>query len=214
MVGRCQAAIRGFSGFPAGSLPSLRFLPSAVRKSMIARGFSVSGEPRKKFYPVFSRAAGNGRGGANPARFRPLWRRGHRLGSHCPITPRIVAVQPAPLRRRGALSAQIPHRATARASFAFAGGPNLRRLDQIVPRFWCGKARADTGSACPMQTYWKGSGRLRGGDTESQVEDFRRADPALPHRPDRQRAVAFGKAPSGSIDHQRVVAVARRRQVE
>ena len=31
----CRTAIEGFSGFPAGSLPSLRFLPYVVTKPMI-----------------------------------------------------------------------------------------------------------------------------------------------------------------------------------
>src|SRR6516165_8061165 len=51
------------NGFPAGSLPHLRFLPYVVAKSMIARGFSVWGKSRKIFYPGFPCAAGNRRGG-------------------------------------------------------------------------------------------------------------------------------------------------------
>jgi hypothetical protein len=45
MIEQCQTAIRGFSAFPAGSLPRRRFLPYVVRKFMIARSFSARGEP-------------------------------------------------------------------------------------------------------------------------------------------------------------------------
>jgi hypothetical protein len=38
-----------FPGFPAGSLPSPRFLPYVMTKPMIELGFSVSGEVRKNF---------------------------------------------------------------------------------------------------------------------------------------------------------------------
>jgi hypothetical protein len=46
-------------------------------------------------------------------------------------------------RSRRALSRYKPDCATAPASLVFAGGPILRPLEQIVPRFWCGKARSD-----------------------------------------------------------------------
>src|SRR5271165_4709841 len=105
--------------------------------------FFGMGGAAKIFLPGFSLCGREREGRRYPARLPLLWRRGHRLGSHGPITPRIVAVQPAPLRRRGALSERMPHCATARASFAFAGGPILWHLDQIVARFWCGKARAE-----------------------------------------------------------------------
>ena len=71
MIGRSQTAIGRFSGFPAASLPRLRFLPSVVPKSMIVRGFSPRGEPQK-FFPVFSRAAGKDRGRARLRRRRRL----------------------------------------------------------------------------------------------------------------------------------------------
>jgi hypothetical protein len=99
---------RKVSGFPAGSLPGLRFLPDVVPKSMIALGFSTRGEPRKFFYPEFSRAAGNRRSGAAwPVSAPSGDAANHRLATRGPITPRVVAVQPAPLRRRGALSARF-----------------------------------------------------------------------------------------------------------
>jgi hypothetical protein len=59
MIGRRQGAIGQLSGFPAGSLPRLQFLPDVVLKSMIERDFSVRRELGKIFYPEFSRAAGN-----------------------------------------------------------------------------------------------------------------------------------------------------------
>ena len=67
------------------------------------------GKPRKKFFSGFSCAAGNGRGGVAPVSAMPR-RCCRRLGSQGLITPRIIAVQPAPLRRRGVLSApaQLP----------------------------------------------------------------------------------------------------------
>jgi hypothetical protein len=52
----------GFRGFPAVSLPSLRFLQRFVAKHMILRVFWAQGEPRKIFYPELSRAAGKDRG--------------------------------------------------------------------------------------------------------------------------------------------------------
>jgi hypothetical protein len=54
---------RMMPGFPAISVPRLRFVPYAVTKPMIWRDLSASREPRKTFYPEFSRMAGNGRGG-------------------------------------------------------------------------------------------------------------------------------------------------------
>jgi hypothetical protein len=53
-----QNCVRRFSGFPAGSLPRLRFLPGGVLKSMIAHVFHRGGSFQKKIYPRFSRAAG------------------------------------------------------------------------------------------------------------------------------------------------------------
>jgi hypothetical protein len=55
-------AIREFSGFPAGSLPSPRLLPGVVFKSMIARGFSAPGVAKKIF--TLSFPARQGMGGA------------------------------------------------------------------------------------------------------------------------------------------------------
>ena len=48
----------------------------------------------------------------------------------------------------------------------------------------------------------------------SPSDYFRRTDPALPHRADRQRSVAFGEAAPGRVGHQTVVTVARGRQVQ
>jgi hypothetical protein len=74
MIGQWQTAIRGFSSFPAGSLPRLRFGRRVVFKVLIKNDFSMWGEPQKNFYPEFPCAAGKGRGGATlPLWF--LWRR-------------------------------------------------------------------------------------------------------------------------------------------
>jgi len=67
------------------------------------------GKPQKKFFPGFPCVAGNGRGGVAPRRRK---RRGGDTAvspAQGPITPRIVAVQPPPLRPRGVLSARILH---------------------------------------------------------------------------------------------------------
>jgi hypothetical protein len=64
MIGDAKGRSDRVSGFPAGSLPDLRFVLSVVLKSLIAREFSAWEEPQKIFFPVFPRAAGNGRGGA------------------------------------------------------------------------------------------------------------------------------------------------------
>src|SRR3974390_2539639 len=109
IIGQCQRAIGGFWGFPAGSLPSPRFLPYVMTKSMITRGFSVRGEPDKIFYLEFSRTAGNGRGGATLASFV------------------LSALRRPPARQHWPC-------AIAPASFAVADAPILQRLDQIVPR--------------------------------------------------------------------------------
>ena len=47
----------------------------------------------------------------------------------------------------------------------------------------------------------------------SPSDDLSGADPALPHRSDRQRPVAFGQAAPDRVGYQRVVAIARCRQV-
>jgi hypothetical protein len=44
-----------------------------------------------------------------------------------------------------------------------------------------------------------------------QSDYFRRADPALPHRADRQRSIAFGKTAAGRVGQQLVMTVAWRR---
>src|SRR5271157_4519741 len=71
MIGRCRTATRRFSGFPAGSLPRLRFDRKIARKVLITNDFPMRGEPRKNFYPVFPVAAGRG-GAILP--FSSLWR--------------------------------------------------------------------------------------------------------------------------------------------
>jgi hypothetical protein len=43
----------GFSGFPAVSLPRLRFNQKAASKVLIKKDFLVQGEPRKIFSPEF-----------------------------------------------------------------------------------------------------------------------------------------------------------------
>ena len=48
----------------------------------------------------------------------------------------------------------------------------------------------------------------------SPSDYFRRPDPALSHRADRQRSVAFGETAPGRVGHQIVVTVARGRQVQ
>ena len=60
MIGRCQRVIRGFSGFPAGSLPGLRFLSRVVAKPMILRDFSARGSLEKIFTLSFPCRQGKG----------------------------------------------------------------------------------------------------------------------------------------------------------
>jgi len=119
-----------------------------------------------------------------------------------------------PERRRYLLPPLFGTAATTSSAATARSRRALRWLGQIVPRFFVRLGPSGYGRACPMQTYGKGSSRLRVADAESQVDDFRRADPALPHRPDRQRSVAFGKTVSSRIGHQLMVTVAWRRQVE
>jgi hypothetical protein len=80
MIGQCQAAIRGFSSFPAGSLPRRRFGPRVACKVLIENDFSIRGEPRKNFYPEFPCAAGKARGGPTLPSLVPLRRGRLRLG--------------------------------------------------------------------------------------------------------------------------------------
>ena len=114
MIGRCQTAIRGFSGFPAGSLPGLRFLPSVVAKSMISRDFPAWGEPRKIFSLSFPVWQGTGEA-ALPPRFGPFGAAAA-TGSAAMARSRRASSRFSLRRfgRRGALSVRIPHCATAR----------------------------------------------------------------------------------------------------
>ena len=98
--------------FPCRFPPKPSIIAEPYEQVYDLTGIFGTGKPRKKFsifFPGFPCAAGNGRGGVAPvsATQRPCCRR---LGSQGLITPRIVAVQPAPLRRRGVLSApaQLP----------------------------------------------------------------------------------------------------------
>ena len=75
MDGRYRTTIRRFSGFPAVSLPRLRFDRRVARKVLIRRGFSMPGEPRKIFSLSFPERQGRGGGGAKPCRLSSLWRR-------------------------------------------------------------------------------------------------------------------------------------------
>jgi len=49
MFGPILNPTRGFWGFPAGSLPRLRFMQGVAPKPMIARDFLARGEPEKIF---------------------------------------------------------------------------------------------------------------------------------------------------------------------
>jgi hypothetical protein len=69
MTRRSQSAIRGFFGFPAGSLPGFRLLPNFVLNSLIARKFSMWGELRKKFSLSFPMRQGKRQ--RYPAGLRP-----------------------------------------------------------------------------------------------------------------------------------------------
>jgi len=63
---RCQRAIGQFSGFPAASLPRLRFGRKIVYKILIMKTFRFRASLKKNFFPEFPRAAGKGRGVALP----------------------------------------------------------------------------------------------------------------------------------------------------
>src|SRR5271157_6494197 len=71
MIERCQTAIGRFSGFPAASLPRLRFDRRVAFKVLIRKDFLSRVETRKNFFPEFPGAAGKGRGRRYPALFRP-----------------------------------------------------------------------------------------------------------------------------------------------
>jgi hypothetical protein len=73
MFGPILNPTRGFWGFPAGTLPRLRFLRGGVAKSMIARDFSARGEPEKIFTLSFPARQGKWRR-PYPAGFPLLWR--------------------------------------------------------------------------------------------------------------------------------------------
>ena len=89
------------------------------------------GKPRKKIFPRFSLCGRERERRSCPPQQTPR-RCCRRLGSQGPITPRIVAVQPAPLRRRGILSAQILHLRNRPAWCAFIGEPTLAALRDYV----------------------------------------------------------------------------------
>src|SRR6516165_9675964 len=84
LTGRCQAAIRAFSGFPAVSLPRLRFHRKIACKAMIANEFRGSASPRKNFSLSFPSRQGKGEAALPafvPLAPRPLGRRGAGLQS-------------------------------------------------------------------------------------------------------------------------------------
>jgi hypothetical protein len=201
-----------------GSLPNLRFLPSVLRKSIIPRRFWAPGQPRKNSCRVFPRRQETGEA-ATPGRRTDLYSKSMRFYQksilYADFCIRETLGQiPLPVRcqaafwwpdfrcrmvRQNVLKQLISHGSSmlteqflgTESDFSAVDRGIAARFRPLAPRCCCGKARADEGRARPMQTYRTGSGRSRG-DTESQVEDFRRADPALPHRSDRQRSVAFG----------------------
>jgi hypothetical protein len=51
MMSRAKRCSEDFSGFPAASLPRLRFDRKIAYKELIRNDFSVRSEPRKKFFP-------------------------------------------------------------------------------------------------------------------------------------------------------------------
>jgi hypothetical protein len=54
MPGDAKRRSDGFSGFPAVSLPRLRFDRKVASKVLIRRDFLVQGEPRKNSFPEFT----------------------------------------------------------------------------------------------------------------------------------------------------------------
>ena len=145
MIGRCQPAIGQFSGFPAGSLPSPRLLPSVVSKSMIASGFSAPGAPQKIFFPVFSRAAGNGRGDATPPACAPLLlRAADAARERC----RVSRTERSDLTSPGSLPDFPTDIIVGRAILSRAAGPgfNLDQGDGFLLRY----ARLSTNSRRPL----------------------------------------------------------------
>src|SRR5208283_1740993 len=64
-IGRCRTAIRRFSGFPAVSLPRLRFGRRFASKALIRNGFSILDELGKNFTLSFPERQGRGGGGVS-----------------------------------------------------------------------------------------------------------------------------------------------------
>src|SRR5271165_5815505 len=69
LIGRCQTAIRRFSGFPAASLPRLRFDRRVACKVLIRNDFRYGRDPKKNFSLSFPER--QGRGGATLSSFAP-----------------------------------------------------------------------------------------------------------------------------------------------
>src|SRR5271166_4973085 len=81
MIERCQTAIGRFSGFPAASLPRLRFDRRVAFKVLIRKDFLSRVETRKNFFPE---RQGKGGGGATLLSFALLRaRRGSLLRGYC-----------------------------------------------------------------------------------------------------------------------------------
>jgi hypothetical protein len=64
LIGRCQMAIRRFSGFPATSLPRLRFYWKVAYKILIQNDFLAQTSLEKIFSLSFPERQGKGGGGA------------------------------------------------------------------------------------------------------------------------------------------------------
>ena len=71
LMGLCRTAIRRFSGFPAVSLPRLRFGGRVARKMLIRRTFRFEASPKKIFTLSFPERQGKGGGGATLPSFVP-----------------------------------------------------------------------------------------------------------------------------------------------
>ena len=69
---RCQRAIGQFSGFPAASLPRLRFGRKIVYKILIMKTFRFRASLKKIFSLSFPERQGRGGGWRYPAVFRPF----------------------------------------------------------------------------------------------------------------------------------------------
>jgi|SRR5271163_2100296 len=104
LIGRYQEAIRGFSGFPAVSLPRLRFGQRIACRILIKKRLFDAARVRKNFFPEFPVAAGKGRGWRLPCRRSSLWRRGRlRLGHRGFLLPAAARepAAPCPFRSHG-----------------------------------------------------------------------------------------------------------------